>query len=521
MLQQGEVVNNRYRIARTIAQGGYGVVYRAWDMNLNCPCALKENLETSIPAQAQFEQEAVFLSRLRHPNLPRVSDYFFISGRGQYLVMDFVEGEDLQTRLLKANAPLPESEVMPWVLQVCDALLYMHSQSPPIIHRDIKPANIRITPEGNAMLVDFGVSKAFDPGRRTAAVARAVSSGFSPYEQDSYGLTDARSDVYALAATAYALLTGEEPCGSLARKMGTATLKEPRALNPSISPAVETALLEAMAIEPEDRVQSVSEFRHLLTQQPVDLQTMPDTVTVPHIGASPIATLPAQPFDASQPQPVEKSHRTGYIIAAIAAAGLLLLALLGGFVVLTQFDLFPSIVTQGRTPTVALAVSASPASVISATAERPQFSMTLIPAASGTPDPSSNFAYLSSLVYEDSEDVLTPGYYLDRARGRNDQAIILSLGWCATTVEILNDNWTKMAYRLTIDGREIDLATQAYLNSWDGSIGPCYGRNMLVSNWSSGEHSIIWTHIIMEDLNDGQDAYRAGDYIMETLLSIP
>ena len=109
---------------------------------------MKENLDVSPRAQRQFMREAKMLRTLKHPNLPLVTDYFVVPEQGQYLVMDYVEGEDLFTKLENARAPLPETQVLSWIEQICDALTYLHSQSPPIIHRDIKPANIRITPDG-------------------------------------------------------------------------------------------------------------------------------------------------------------------------------------------------------------------------------------------------------------------------------------------------------------------------------------------------------------------------------------
>ena len=183
-------------------------MYRAWDLNLDHPRAIKENLDTSPQAQRQFKREAQILDQLVHPNLPRVIDHFIIPNQGQYLVMDSVEGEDLKEKLDKASGPLPESQVLIWIEQICEALTYLHLQNPPIIHRDIKPANIRITPKGQPMLVDFGIAKEFNPAQSTTKGARAVTSGYSPPEQYGRGTTDAKSDIYALGAALYHLLTG-------------------------------------------------------------------------------------------------------------------------------------------------------------------------------------------------------------------------------------------------------------------------------------------------------------------------
>jgi len=262
-LQTGQILNNRYRIVKKMAEGGFGAVYRAYDLAIKRPCALKENFETSSQAQKQFEREAVMLANLSHPNLPRVTDHFVIPGQGQYLVMDFVEGEDLQEKLDRVGGPLPESQVMPWIEQVCDALSCLHDQQSPIIHRDVKPANIKITADGKAILVDFGIAKAYDPHLKTTIGARAVTPGYSPPEQYGAGTTDARSDVYALGATLYALLTGQQPPASTDRAAGV-FLAPPSSLNPGVSPHIEIAIEKAMALSQAERFQTVAEFQSAL-----------------------------------------------------------------------------------------------------------------------------------------------------------------------------------------------------------------------------------------------------------------
>ena len=260
----GEVLQNRYRIVTKLGEGGFGAVYRAWDVNLDRPRAIKENLDTSPKAQRQFKREAQILDKLVHPNLPRVIDHFIIPGQGQYLVMDFVEGQDLAEML--QNGPLPESRVLPWVMQVCDALSYLHAQNPPVIHRDIKPANIKITPEGKAMLVDFGISKVYDPQLSTTMGARAVTPGYSPPEQYGQGSTDARSDLYALGATLYHLLTGQQPPDSVDIITHSSPPPPPPVeLNPSLSVGTGEAITKAMALEREERWQSAEAFRQAIT----------------------------------------------------------------------------------------------------------------------------------------------------------------------------------------------------------------------------------------------------------------
>ncbi len=213
------MLQNRYRIEESLGRGGFGSVYRAWDLNLERDCAIKENLITSPDAQRQFMREATILSNLSHSNLPRVIDHFIIPGQGQYLVMDFVDGEDLES-ILERRELVSMEEATDWILQVTDALVYLHRQKPPIFHRDIKPANIRLTPDGNAMLVDFGLVKVFEPDRNTTQGRVRSHPGYAPPEQYGRGNTDARSDLYALGATFYALITGHEPVESVNRLTG-------------------------------------------------------------------------------------------------------------------------------------------------------------------------------------------------------------------------------------------------------------------------------------------------------------
>jgi serine/threonine protein kinase len=260
-LATGSLINNRYRIVRLLGQGGFGAVYRAWDTSLERPCAIKENLGTTEDAQRQFKREARILANVVHPNLPRVTDHFIIPGQGQYLVMDFVEGEDLQSMIDRTGGPLPTQQVLHWIGQVCDALSYLHSQKPPIIHRDIKPANIRITPTDQAMLVDFGIAKIYDAHSETTVGARAVTPGFSPPEQYGKGTTDARSDVYALGATLFALLTGKVPDDSVNLLIGGEIPKPTHVLNQQVPINVSQAIEKAMQVDRSARFENIGEFK--------------------------------------------------------------------------------------------------------------------------------------------------------------------------------------------------------------------------------------------------------------------
>ena len=267
-LATGTVLINRYRIVKRVGQGGFGAVYRAWDLSLLQPVALKENSGGGTEAQRQFEREAQLLAGLRHANLPRVIDHFVLPGQGQYLVMDFVEGKSLSDLLVERGGPLDEAEVLPWIRQVADALEYLHTRTPPIIHRDIKPDNVIITQEGRAILVDFGISKVYEASKSTTIGARAVTPGYSPPEQYGRGRTDARSDVYALGATLYTLLTGQIPPDGPDLASGADTLIPPREANPAVSVATSAAIVAAMTPNISQRLANAAGFGQLLAGGP-------------------------------------------------------------------------------------------------------------------------------------------------------------------------------------------------------------------------------------------------------------
>ena len=261
-LQTGQLLNNRYRIVKLLGQGGFGAVYRSWDLNLNRPCAVKENLDVSPESQRQFTREATVLANLSHPNLPRVTDHFILPGQGQYLVMDFVEGEDLAS-ILRQRGTVSIDQAVTWISQVADALDYLHTRQPPVFHRDIKPANIRITPDDRVMLVDFGLVKVYNPQLRTTLGARAVTPGYAPPEQYGQASTDARSDIYALGATLYNILTGQEPMESVQRMAG-GQMKPITQLNPIIPIEVSELVEKSMQLQPTQRYQSVRDFKSSL-----------------------------------------------------------------------------------------------------------------------------------------------------------------------------------------------------------------------------------------------------------------
>jgi eukaryotic-like serine/threonine-protein kinase len=273
-LEKNTLLHNRYRIIEILGQGGMGSVYSAVDENLGNTVAIKENLFTTDEYARQFRLEAVILANLKHPNLPRVYDHFVLGDLGQYLVMDFIEGEDLRQRMERLGT-ISEDDAVQIGASICDALTFLHSRKPPILHRDIKPGNVKITPEGHIFLVDFGLAKVFqNAAQATTTGARAMTPGYSPPEQYGTARTDPRTDIYSLGATLYASLCGIIPEDGLARAMDNAQLTPLRKRNSNVSRRVAAAIEKAMAIDPSDRFQGSEEFKKTLLSAKSKTQQM-------------------------------------------------------------------------------------------------------------------------------------------------------------------------------------------------------------------------------------------------------
>ncbi|MDH5508528.1 MAG: protein kinase, partial [Anaerolineae bacterium] len=264
-LERDSLLYNRYRILETLGQGGMGAVYRAMDENLGVEVAVKENLFSSDESTRQFRREATILASMRHNNLPRVSDHFEIADQGQYLVMDYIEGEDLHQRMNRVDT-LPEEEVIVIGAAICDALSYMHNLEPPILHRDIKPGNIKIDPAGGVYLVDFGLAKIMQGSQTTTTGARAMTPGYSSPEQYGMARTDVRSDIYSLGATLYAAVTGTIPEDGLARAMEQADLTPARKRNSKVSRRIAQVIDTSLEIHPDDRYQTAEAFKQAMLE---------------------------------------------------------------------------------------------------------------------------------------------------------------------------------------------------------------------------------------------------------------
>ncbi len=287
-LDTGKIVNQRYRIARLLGQGGMGAVYRAWDLTLNIPVALKEmlpdptlNPERIAELREQFKREAQVLANLHHPNLPRVTDFFTWNGN-DYLIMDFVEGESLADRI-ERQGPLPQHQVLVWTEQLLDALDTCHQRG--ILHRDIKPENIIIRRDGRAILVDFGLVKLWDPNKpQTQRIIQGM--GTPEYASPEHlhlnnRHTEPRSDIYSLGATLYHALTGYPPPSCLERTT-QAQLTLPRQLGRDVSPEMERLIMQAMSVDIDQRFSSAQAMTQALSPRRDSPTPHPNPTPYPH-----------------------------------------------------------------------------------------------------------------------------------------------------------------------------------------------------------------------------------------------
>jgi serine/threonine protein kinase len=346
-LSIGTVVRNRYKVEGLLGKGGFGAVYLVRDQRVRGNLfALKELVDTNKQERARFAFECEVLTRLDYPSLPRVYRVFEDDANYRaYMLMDYIEGPNLETlRQKQPEKRFSLLEVMSIMAPIFNAVSYLHNQQPPIIHRDIKPANI-IVPEGNdqAMLVDFGIAKEYDPESTTTAVRRC-SPGYGAPEQYSRG-TNTQTDMYGLGATMYALLTGVVPADAFYRMttMGghrVDPLEPVTNLVPSIPAHVSLAIQKAMSINSQERYATADEFWRALHAAPL-MPAAPITPVVPvqkrYTPIPDVEAITTIPFvnHAAQKQlvaarPVETSPETRTRKRTLLPIILLLLALLIG-----------------------------------------------------------------------------------------------------------------------------------------------------------------------------------------------
>jgi eukaryotic-like serine/threonine-protein kinase len=282
-LLPGTILQNRYRVVQKLGKGGMGAVYEAVDQRLEITVALKETLSAEVSKLKQFEHEARLLARLQHPALPRVTDHFS-EGNRAFLVMQFIAGVDLAKIMAQQPGPLPRDQVVAWADQLLDALIYLHSQDRQVIHRDIKPHNLKLTATGQIALLDFGLARSQSSDSSTVSTSArffGYTRQYAPLEQIQDLATGPQSDIYALGATLYYLLTGHKPVDALTREAAIAKgeadpLKPANQVCESVGAEISVIINKAMAQCSEDRYASAGEFREALRRVGRTMSTQPD-----------------------------------------------------------------------------------------------------------------------------------------------------------------------------------------------------------------------------------------------------
>ena len=265
-LQTGFVLVERYLIQDVIGVGGMGSVYRARDLhfpNVVKLVAVKEMInQARDPLVRQtiiqnFEREANILVTLNHASIPKIFDYFSHEERS-YLVLEHVNGKDLEAVLADSEDPISEEKVISWAIEICDVLEYLHGHKPePIIFRDMKPSNIMINQQGHVVLIDFGIAKMFKAGQKGTMIG---TEGYSPPEQYR-GEATPLADVYSLGATMHHLLTRRDPRVEPPFSFGERQIRQ---INPAVSAEIEAAVQVALQYNPEDRFKSAADMKDAL-----------------------------------------------------------------------------------------------------------------------------------------------------------------------------------------------------------------------------------------------------------------
>ncbi len=257
LLAPSTLLQDRYRITQLVGQGGMGAIYLANDTRFSSKvCIVKEMLdhfhdpEQRDIATQNFYREADLLANLRHNAIPEVYDRFTEANR-HYLVMEYINGADLEQKMHESGGPFEEKGVQGWAIQVCDVLSYLHHQKPPIIYRDMKPANLILTGFGKIYLVDFGIARFFNPQARGTMIG---TQGYAPPEQYR-GQVEQRTDIYALGATMHYLLTGRDP-----QNEPPFSFPPVRTLNPAISETTERTVMKCLETDIDKRYASADEL---------------------------------------------------------------------------------------------------------------------------------------------------------------------------------------------------------------------------------------------------------------------
>ncbi len=257
----------KYTVEQELGQGGFGIAYRVIndDGRLFVVKTLNDEVQRR-PDFAKFQQdflnEALRLAKCSHPHVVRI-DEVIQEGALWGIVMEYIDGEDLASRVENLGA-LSEAEALQYIQQISEALTVVHNNG--LLHRDVKPTNIMLRPgDFKAVLIDFGIAREFIPNFPQTHT-QFLSDSFAPIEQyEKRAKRGAYTDVYALAATLYFLLTLEEPTSAPLRAIGR-PLEPPQRINPGVSDRVNQAIIKGMEVKPEKRPQSIQEWLALLVR---------------------------------------------------------------------------------------------------------------------------------------------------------------------------------------------------------------------------------------------------------------
>jgi serine/threonine protein kinase len=265
-MEGGATLVNRYVVQEVIGVGGMGSVYRARDLHFPSVVklvAVKEMINRSPDPLVRktiiqnFEREANILATLNHPSIPRIYDYFSVENRS-YLVLEFINGKDLEAIINESPGFLSEEQVLGWAIELCDVLSFLHTHKPdPIIFRDMKPSNVMVNQQGRIVLVDFGIAKPFQAGQKGTMIG---TEGYSPPEQYR-GEATQLADIYALGATLHHTLSRRDPRLEPPFSFGERPLRK---INPAVTIELETVINTALQYNPQDRFQSAEAMKEAL-----------------------------------------------------------------------------------------------------------------------------------------------------------------------------------------------------------------------------------------------------------------
>lgn len=250
-----DIIDSKYEILKLLNTGGMNsAIYLALDKKLNRQWAIKKVRKSSSQTTSMLMAEASIMKNLDHPMLPRIvgieeDPKFF------YIIMDFVQGENLKT-VVSSSGPQAQDTVVSWGVKLCDVLTYLHGKG--IVYRDMKPANIMLSPDGNIKLIDFGIAREYKENASEDTTALGTEGYAAPEQYEGKGQTDARTDVYGMGITLFQLLTGVNP-SSYQENIFSIRLQ-----NPNLSSGLDKIILKCTNKDPKKRYQSTEELKKAL-----------------------------------------------------------------------------------------------------------------------------------------------------------------------------------------------------------------------------------------------------------------